>query len=1741
MTDHFDQTEYSSDDVENKIAMARLVDRLSDEFEESWSLGHKPRISNYLQRVSPQQQRLLFRQLLEIELELRIEAGERPALEQYLTDYHELEEIVRQSFQDHTIQSFNAAASTVSISVETQNQLASTPASLPLPRQFGDYELLKILGQGGMGVVYQAKQRTAGGRIVALKLIRPDQISHLQPDQQAHLLERFRREVTAASKIENDNVVTVYDVGEVLGQAFYSMQYVAGVSLREKLGDGPLEPKLAAQFSQQIGWALAGAHAIGILHRDVKPHNAMLDSKTHRVLLTDFGLAKLMEEDQQLTATSDVMGSPPYMSPEQTRDMSRITESSDIYSLGATLYHLITGRPPFQAANATATMIQIQSEEPVSPRTLNPAIPKDLETITLKCLAKDPSQRYLSAEEVADELGRYLRGEAILASPITLAARSWRWCRRNPTIASLMATILFLLIAGITISTTFATIATQRLALINQQNLDLKSSRDTAEEQAVLAKQGFGAARESVAKYFTQISEDPRLRSEGLEDLRRDLMLDALQYYRSFVDAYDDDPALKLEFARANFRLGIIYSELSDTDQANKAFRDSLAMLTAIRKSSPGDLEIALDSIRVRLHWAKLKQDSFEFAAANSLLNEALVPLNLPFQPNDQLNYQILKCRAFRMLGKFDQAVSIADRLEPLPGTEQMVRATQAGSKFDKGVALLGSAQKIISLHADRPAFQLAESDKRKLQEAKLSLDDALQIYSGLAIQDALTYDFPLAECHRNLAIVSYPLAKTREAEGHFLKSRQIYTARMLRHPEVAAIKAPVVEITLELALFYAANDRRNNAQESFTSALRMANDLKIAAAENVRFRRLRAEVLMNFGCYLYMKGISTSEAKEHLLEALKISDALQEKANDKQDFRPLLAEIHAQLAGLYYHSQETSLSIRHAKRSIQEARKIQSTELSPHRATTDSGVRLSVHASSPQLLLMYQTLRGAANLAPNLAEVGKAILSNRMQDANAMLNQHLANCENRGQTHHDLAAALLSALGEESSSELAQRCLRQAVFHYEQADREGFFDDAQSIRKILSQLDDATQTFPLLQSLQRRFQARIDPFPGLLDRPFIANGLVTQVAGSAPLSDKFSIALHPDSTRVALAFDKQIKIYSLPDFHLERVLANHPTEISALDWHPKQEVLATGDIRGDLRIWDIQTNKAILIKTAHTKRIRSLAWSHSGELLASGGDWEDHMAAVWTLTGEPRIRVRQGSSVSQISWHPSDQSFVTGGASGYFQSWNLENGSHLFEGHHPTSIGATAYSPNGEWLAVAGGNNGTDNSIHIWNAANWTENQVLSGHIRQVNGLAWSPDSQHLVSAGQDAKARLWELVNGNKLKSMYHRSPIGLCPVISVVWSRDGESILSTGIDGCRQWDASGVERSHLKNPLICDCPSTMDTNNSADGLIAVGVSRQVRFWSNDHHNKLFDSLETAADITDLAISEDQKLLAVNYHDRSPAIYRIADAELLAEFDQYHDIADIAWDTTGNLLLARKNGQITFGKFYEMEIAKSVDLQEPIRSFTVSPDGAHIAVRTASQKIIVLPADGGKRHAEFPDSHSSCWSADGKRLAIGTRTGVLLIDTATWKTNCELSGGAGLIRAVSFHPDGTQVVASDGRSVLRWSTSGEAWPELVSYDRRISQMVWLKNSTKLALLDEQGILHVPDLDDPQQSWIALELAGCEPVAISGAGEILEGTPELVRQHLIKVQADSTNQLQIVPWDEITSSQPNESQGAKD
>ncbi len=372
--------------------------------------------------------------------------------------------------------------------------------------QFGDYELLSEIARGGMGIVYKARQRSLD-RLVAVKLILAGQLATVDS------LARFRLEAQAAAQLHHPGIVPIYEIGEYETQHFFSMELIDGVSLAECLDEFRVNPKAdpperrsqelcVARLLAQVARALDFAHQHGVLHRDLKPSNILIDQEG-QPHLTDFGLAKLTgREASGLTLSNAVLGTPGYLAPEQAAGHEDITTAADVYGLGATLYELLTGRPPFVGANAAETMRMAVDQTPVPPRRINSLLHRDLETIAMRCLENRPSQRYHAAAAVADDLERFTRREPIQARPVSQWEHVWRWCQRNPWLAATTGALLLAILIG-----SGAALSQWRRA--EQANVELKDKITNLEWRDIDNMLQNGQSTRALAKVASLLRDDP--------------------------------------------------------------------------------------------------------------------------------------------------------------------------------------------------------------------------------------------------------------------------------------------------------------------------------------------------------------------------------------------------------------------------------------------------------------------------------------------------------------------------------------------------------------------------------------------------------------------------------------------------------------------------------------------------------------------------------------------------------------------------------------------------------------------------------------------------------------------------------------------------------------------------------------------------------------------------------------------------------------------------------------------------------------------------------------------------------------------------------------------------------------------------------------------------------------------------------------------------------------------------------
>jgi serine/threonine protein kinase len=433
------------------IGLARQIDAVCRRFEAARRTGCQPRIDDYLVDVVDEGRPALRAELEALERDLRqaeenlprpeassattpeplpappsSTVAEAPTIAPGTAPTSPLPGAATTDIHDDVTLPPREEATVDHISTDSAHPDAAAPVRI---RYFGDYELIREIARGGMGVVFEARQMSLN-RKVALKMILAGQLAN-ETD-----VKRFHTEAEAAANLDHPGIVPIYEVGQHRGQHYFSMGFIEGQSLSERLTHGPLPCRQAAALLVAVAEAIDYAHQCGVIHRDLKPGNILLDAKGNP-RVTDFGLAKKIQGDSGLTGSGQVMGTPSYMPPEQAGGKrAAVGPAADVYALGATLYALITGRPPFQAATAMETVIQVLSDEPVPPRRLNGSIPRDLETICLKCLEKEPNQRYPGAAALAADLRGRSRGWSARPSgpggsrpwPPRTCSGCWRCC-----------------------------------------------------------------------------------------------------------------------------------------------------------------------------------------------------------------------------------------------------------------------------------------------------------------------------------------------------------------------------------------------------------------------------------------------------------------------------------------------------------------------------------------------------------------------------------------------------------------------------------------------------------------------------------------------------------------------------------------------------------------------------------------------------------------------------------------------------------------------------------------------------------------------------------------------------------------------------------------------------------------------------------------------------------------------------------------------------------------------------------------------------------------------------------------------------------------------------------------------------------------------------------------------------------------------------------------------------------------
>jgi tetratricopeptide (TPR) repeat protein len=730
------------------------------------------------------------------------------------------------------------------------------PAGFP---EVEGYQILGVLGRGGMGVVYLARQ-VGLDRRVALKMLH-------SPGAGADDLARFRLEAEAVARLAHPNIVAIYDVGWSDGRPYCALEYVEGGSLHDRIAGIPQPPRKAAELVETVARAVHAAHRAQIVHRDLKPGNILL-TREGAPKVADFGLAKRLDSASDLTGSGAMVGTPSFMAPEQAVGRSREAgPAADIYALGAILYAMLAGRPPFSAGTALETLQLVVERDPDPPSRFSPNVPRDLETVCLKCLSNEPGRRYRTAWDLADDLRRFLDDKPVTARPVGRAERAWRWCRRNPAVASLAGSLAAVMIVALAVVGWLLAVerSARRVAEVArteardaadraEANLrDAESARAAAESARAAAAENFRLARKVVDDCVSLTQESPAFRGDESRRARRVLLEALLPHHRRFLEM-DDAGKTLADAAYAHAVAARAAQDLDDYAGAVTLFRRALSILERLSAAEPGSVKLRRETAAVRggiasslVMTGRRAEAHAEFAAARRLYQE------LEAERPDDLHIRKLSAQGrlnlgqlYAMEGRLQEA--IAEQVEGV----RMLEGILAARAERLGTAGAGSAGAAAPAAPDgdgdgdeaygddiRAALAVgcnqAATFCRKAGRPEDSLDWARRAYS---IRAAMAERSPTLERRSQLAASLFTIGTILEDADDLKQALEAYGDALNLRAKLAAIDPGSFRLREALGVSHYRIGRLLSRLERYPEAVE-----QLTAAREVREAVLRDRI----------------------------------------------------------------------------------------------------------------------------------------------------------------------------------------------------------------------------------------------------------------------------------------------------------------------------------------------------------------------------------------------------------------------------------------------------------------------------------------------------------------------------------------------------------------------------------------------------------------------------------------------------------------------------------------------------------------------------------------------------------------------------------------------------------------------------------------------------------------------------------------------------------------------------------
>lgn len=775
----------------------------------------------------------------------------------------------------------------------------------PAGPRIGRYELLEELDRGGAGIVYRARQ-TGLNRIVAVKVIRSANVSESERS-------RFRAEAESAAALQHPNIIQIFDVGAQGGFDFLSMEYVPRGSLEKRLEREKLSVRKAAELIAVLAEAIHFAHRCGIVHRDLKPGNILLAEDVPKI--ADFGLAKRMVAGAGTqTQTGAVLGTPCYMSPEQAEGKARsVGPTTDVYALGAILYELIVGRPPFRGDTPLKTMELIRTREPERPSAIVSTTPRDIETICLKCLSKEPARRYASAQELADDLNRFLNHQPIQARPVGPLERGWRWACRRPAISGLVATLLVVTVAAALVvawQQRHVDELSKSAEVIKRKTAEIEQKAEAATAEADASLREAKRAINRLSSLGKTLHDQPGMGATALRVVEQ-----VLEQYRVLLEKHGDDHEVRREAARGFARAGVIQDDLGHYSSAEQTLKQGIELYDTLQRTATIDFERA--SVRVNLghterrlgNWkeseasyqsaieildeliaANPTHDTYSLKLANTLVNLSLVLIHDERLETAQRAY----CRTIRLqttvierAARFEGGDTIDDRLDS--ADEIARREILSAQSLRRRIVDLGQPT-LVGMIRRQLLSELAISmddlgtlllDRGQIELAEVATYEALELrlLGAAHARDEDWRQLFLARSHRNVGHLEYSRKNYEKATDACVDAVRILEELTTAFPHRAPYQIDLSASYSNLGVALRCREQFEDAMLNHQKAIAIQERL---VADDPTFEPSKNDLALSvfqMGRTFYVSGRS-GDAVPHFQRAIELDPKLARAAN---------------------------------------------------------------------------------------------------------------------------------------------------------------------------------------------------------------------------------------------------------------------------------------------------------------------------------------------------------------------------------------------------------------------------------------------------------------------------------------------------------------------------------------------------------------------------------------------------------------------------------------------------------------------------------------------------------------------------------------------------------------------------------------------------------------------------------------------------------------------------------------------